>query len=751
MAGGGDGLDLGLGGGGSGGDVGGGGFPGGGLGDLAGGMPGSMGMPDLNAAPDLSGGFPGGGGFPGDTGGFPGGDPSQMGSGYDPSTVTNVTAPQAQAPTPGTDATSIGGTQSQGATPSPQQQQQQQPQPQQQPQQSQLQQVLQQLSKLTQQGGGGAKSPPGPSNLSPTLAELSQTTQTALQPQQGAPGGGTPDPNDILAGSQHEGGTGLGSPEAPGGGLGPYGSAAEEPGLPATHEAAPDYVGGGLGEQGRQYNPQLPGTGEAIEAGVAPDGGGRRPSGEAGGTEPPTDPATGGPAGGLAGPTGPGATPAPQAGVPLPTPRPAEAGPGTTTPAGTTAPATPSGGTTPQGFNPIQFMGHIIQAMFGNLQPLLQDLAGQAGAGARPWEGKPMAPASWGKPPQGPGDPRWMNPPNQQQPRQAQQPQQPQQPQQRQPQTEEQQKQQREQDVGKPGNYVIDDDGNRVPVKTDAQGKPVFDSQGKPVPPDAQTPQPLPPGQARPPGDVPGGANASEQARLAVNNKQAAQAQTRMIAAQPRSSHASNFGQPLNQNLAQDRAGYARQIASNPALRQKILGIMYNEQSTNPQGTQAVAESLFNRAGVRGVSLEQASRWYGAEHGGYYAIGNGYGRNGAGSYPASARAVLEQSLQNAISGSNISNYATDNSSAGLAVRDQLPQYRRMFQYQSDYTGETFFSPGRVSEPVFTRNWKDWSQRMQGGAATPTAQQPRIRGQDLLPRRAPMAANDGMSQMFGIGA
>ena len=714
MAGGGDGLDLGLGGGGGGGDMGGGGFPGGGLGDLAGGMPGSMGMPDVNAAPaDFGGGDPGGGGD------FPGGGLGQMGNtgGYDPSTATNVTAPQAQAPTPGTDTTSIGGTQSQGATPP-----QQTPAPQQPQQGGQIQQIIQQLTKAM--GPGGAQAPAGPSNVSPSLSQLAARENNSglkvqregdTQPPQDAPGGGlgqpggSPDPNDILAGSQHEGGIGLGEPEQ-----------TSDPSMPdvSSLPKPQGYPGTGLGDQGRQYNPQLPATHEAPSPGQG-----------------------GGPMAG----TGDLPQPAGQD-VPLPTPRPAEAGPGTTTPAGTTA--APTGGQTPGGMNPLKFIGHIIQAMFGNLQPLLSDLAGQGGAGMRPWEGKPMAPASWGKPPQGPGDPRWMNPPNQQQPRQAQQPQQPPP---RQPQTEEQQKQTREQDTGKPGNYVIDDDGKRVPVKTDAQHEAVFNSQGKPVPPDAQTPQPLPPGQARPPADVPGGANTAEQAQRAVNNKQAAQAQTQMIAAQPRGSHNVNFNQPYNQKLAEDRAEYARQIESNPALRQKILGIMYNEQGLNPQGTQAVIESMLNRARVRGTSLEQASRWYGAERGGYYAIGNGYGRGGAGSYPASARATLEQSLQNALKGSNISNYATDNSSGGLAKRDQMPQYGRMFQYQSDYTGETFFSPGRVSEPVFTRNWQDWSQRMTGGQPT-TAQQPRIRGQDLLRPGTPMAANDdGMSQMFGLGA
>jgi len=201
----------------------------------------------------------------------------------------------------------------------------------------------------------------------------------------------------------------------------------------------------------------------------------------------------------------------------------------------------------------------------------------------------------------------------------------------------------------------------------------------------------------------------------------AAQAQTQQIAAQPASTHANNFNQPYSRALQQDRARYKQIIDSNPELKQKILRIMYNEQGAHPQGTQAVAESMFNRASVRGNTLEEVSRWHIAERNGYYQRGGGYYTPGA---YARYRPMLERSLNNALNGSNIANYATDNSSGSLA-RNEMRTGK--FRFQSGYTGETFSSPQYAERGNWGR-WQDWSRRMiqndrQGPAQPPvTAQQ-----------------------------
>ena len=71
----------------------------------------------------------------------------------------------------------------------------------------------------------------------------------------------------------------------------------------------------------------------------------------------------------------------------------------------------------------------------------------------------------------------------------------------------------------------------------------------------------------------------------------------------------------------------------------------------------------MNRAEVRGTSLEAQAKWHESE-GGYYQQGN----MGVGALEnAFHRAILEQSLKNVLGGSNISNYATDNSSGSLRL------------------------------------------------------------------------------------
>ena len=148
-----------------------------------------------------------------------------------------------------------------------------------------------------------------------------------------------------------------------------------------------------------------------------------------------------------------------------------------------------------------------------------------------------------------------------------------------------------------------------------------------------------------------------------------------------------------------NRERFRQELANNPALRDKILRIAANEQGNNPQGTQAVIESMMNRAEVRGTSLEAQARWHRSENG-YYQEGS-MGR-GALENPGQ-REILEHGLSEALAGSNISNYATDNSSGELAERERSSG---AFRLRSQYGGESFFAPG-TAEPGLARAYDRW--------------------------------------------
>lgn len=178
------------------------------------------------------------------------------------------------------------------------------------------------------------------------------------------------------------------------------------------------------------------------------------------------------------------------------------------------------------------------------------------------------------------------------------------------------------------------------------------------------------------------------------------------------SQHANNFGQPMNRSLATDRQKFATELQQNPTLREKMKAIMYNELGSNPRGTQAIAETAMNRASIRRTPLWQQLGWHGRDPGGYYQVGQGIR-----GYPPQLSKMLDKSLDNALAGSNISNYATDNSSGGQ-TRSDLRGGR--FISQGNISGETFFRPN-VAEPVFAQRWQIWRQ-MQDAQNAQTAQQ-----------------------------
>jgi hypothetical protein len=151
-------------------------------------------------------------------------------------------------------------------------------------------------------------------------------------------------------------------------------------------------------------------------------------------------------------------------------------------------------------------------------------------------------------------------------------------------------------------------------------------------------------------------------------------------------------------SLADQRQRFATEMQNNPGLRDKIMRIMANEEGNSPSGGQAIVESMMNRALVRGTSLEQQARWVG--EGGYYQEGNmGRGAN---------REILGAAIDRALAGSNVANFATDNSSQGLAERERASG---KFRYRAGGpggvgVGDTYFAPG-WGEPSLVKRWDDW--------------------------------------------
>jgi hypothetical protein len=142
------------------------------------------------------------------------------------------------------------------------------------------------------------------------------------------------------------------------------------------------------------------------------------------------------------------------------------------------------------------------------------------------------------------------------------------------------------------------------------------------------------------------------------------------------------------------RARFAQELAAKPWLKDRLFHIAAGEDSPgSASGTlanQAIMESAMNRAITRGTSLEaQLGR---AGHGGYYA--------GWSNYSAAQRAIMDQNLGKVLGGSNVSGYATDNSSSWLAAKEKRTG---SFRHLKDIHGESFFAPG-LAERKWAREW-----------------------------------------------
>jgi hypothetical protein len=164
-----------------------------------------------------------------------------------------------------------------------------------------------------------------------------------------------------------------------------------------------------------------------------------------------------------------------------------------------------------------------------------------------------------------------------------------------------------------------------------------------------------------------------------------------------------------------DRTRFDRELQQNPGLREKIMGIAAGE-NMNPRANIAVLESMMNRAAMAGTTLAAQARLHassGINEGGYYA-----GFNPGALRNPKTRAMIENSLKAVLGGSNVSNYATDNSSGSLAAREKATG---TFNLQSEYGGESFFSPGTGGGrggPRSRTAYEAWRNRIAAEAAIP---------------------------------
>lgn len=149
-------------------------------------------------------------------------------------------------------------------------------------------------------------------------------------------------------------------------------------------------------------------------------------------------------------------------------------------------------------------------------------------------------------------------------------------------------------------------------------------------------------------------------------------------------------GDKVGGAFMEGRQRFAKELADNPALKEKLFGIVMGENKDDKAG-RSVMESAMNRAVVRGTSLAAQLKLHaqsGINEGGYYA---GFRPRDVARY----RERLEGQLKDVLAGSNVSDYATDNASSWLAEKHKR---NNTFRMRKEYGKETFFSPdSRISK------------------------------------------------------
>jgi hypothetical protein len=159
----------------------------------------------------------------------------------------------------------------------------------------------------------------------------------------------------------------------------------------------------------------------------------------------------------------------------------------------------------------------------------------------------------------------------------------------------------------------------------------------------------------------------------------------------PDAMYSMNPGPQNDSALASDREKRFRdEVTRNPGLLDRMAQISLGENK-GKKANQEVIETIFNRASARGTSLAQAMKEYtGRGSDGYYP-GTTFSGGARAMGNAKLRAMAEEHIRKAWGGSNVSGYATDNSSSWLAEKEKRSG---AFTWHNDDSAESFFSPGK---------------------------------------------------------
>jgi hypothetical protein len=155
---------------------------------------------------------------------------------------------------------------------------------------------------------------------------------------------------------------------------------------------------------------------------------------------------------------------------------------------------------------------------------------------------------------------------------------------------------------------------------------------------------------------------------------------------------ASIGGNKVYGRLAEARDRARDELKAKPWLNEKAMHIFAGE-NPDPAASTALWESAINRSAVRGTSLEKELRT--TREGGYY-------EGWRDEVLPNTRKTLEDSRDRALNHSNVSGYATDNSSGSLAARERD---QGLFPERSVYNGEHFFGPDTRVAP-HTSTWNN---------------------------------------------
>lgn len=191
-----------------------------------------------------------------------------------------------------------------------------------------------------------------------------------------------------------------------------------------------------------------------------------------------------------------------------------------------------------------------------------------------------------------------------------------------------------------------------------------------------------------------------------------------------------------------DRSRFSKELEEKPWLREKMKHISLGENQ-DPRANMAVQETMMNRAITRGTSLEaqvKRHRSSGVDEGGYYA-------GWAPSYSTEKAAMFDRNLGAVLKGSNISNYATDNSSGDLAARERASG---AFKHHTTINGESFFSPGSA-EPQLRQRWQTLNHRAQEHENAKAHPDPALEGAITPPSMGPQSSIDKPFKMAAAGA